>query len=265
MMTSGDPGRRCYPLALLMAAALTAGDSAERAVIGRVANASLMPDDADARALLLALDELQTTAFDDIGQPRGTQDLHSVTQTLEGKAAPAVLLLDTGNHALLVAKVILADATVYRVYDPNFALYGFTSVEQLQQGMQASLGANQNEIARLYGLADASNPSFNVIELNTTAIAEKVLSSNLRVDRFLQSTPPRTCKPRPCGRSRLSHGRARLTVTRGWARAWRNWMRAIGPASLIRPPGNCAANTPSGRNICLCLRPSRLQMMAATA
>lgn len=189
MMTSGDPGRRCYPLALLMAAALTAGDSAERAVIGRVANASLMPDDADARALLLALDELQTTAFDDIGQPRGTQDLHSVTQTLEGKAAPAVLLLDTGNHALLVAKVILADATVYRVYDPNFALYGFTSVEQLQQGMQASLGANQNEIARLYGLADASNPSFNVIELNTTAIAEKVLSSNLRVDRFLQSTP----------------------------------------------------------------------------
>lgn len=189
MMTSGDPGRRCYPLALLMAAALTAGDSAERAVIGRVANASLMPDDADARALLLALDELQTSAFDDIGQPRGTLDLHSVTQTLEGKAAPAVLLLDTGNHALLVAKVILADATVYRVYDPNFALYGFSSVEQLQQGMQASLGANQNEIARLYGLADASNPSFNVIELNTTAIAEKVLSSNLRVDRFLQSTP----------------------------------------------------------------------------
>ncbi|CAI8932645.1 insecticidal toxin [Pseudomonas sp. IT-347P] len=187
--TVGDPGRRCYPLALLMAAALPAGEAAERALIGRVANTSLAPDDADSRALLLALDELHATPFTEVGTARGTLDLQSIGRTLEGKTAPAVMLLDTGNHALLVAKVNVGSDTVYRFYDPNFALYGFSAVEQLTQGMQAYLRDNHSEIARLYGLGDEALPRFNVIELNTTAIAEKVLSSNLRVDAFVQNGP----------------------------------------------------------------------------
>ena len=49
MNTAGDPGRRCYPLALLTASALAQGDAAERALIGRVANAGKTPADARAR------------------------------------------------------------------------------------------------------------------------------------------------------------------------------------------------------------------------
>lgn len=87
--STGDPGRRCYPLALLMGAAVAAGGLAERALIGRVANASLRPEDVDSRALLSALDELGEVSGRAIGQARGRQNLDSVMQTLEAKTAPA--------------------------------------------------------------------------------------------------------------------------------------------------------------------------------
>ncbi|WP_316249763.1 TcdA/TcdB pore-forming domain-containing protein [Pseudomonas sp. N40(2020)] len=189
MRTPGDPGRRCYPLALLMAAALTHGDSAERALIGRVANASLTPEDADSRALLLALDELQALPLNDVGKPQGTHSLESIAQTLEAKTAPSVMLLDTGNHAMLVAKMLIGSQTVYRFYEPNFAIYGFSRVEELKQGMQRYLAGDNGAMARLYGLADGEAARFNVIELNTTELAGKVLASNTQLDSFLQSGP----------------------------------------------------------------------------
>ncbi|WLH36291.1 TcdA/TcdB pore-forming domain-containing protein [Pseudomonas sp. FP2196] len=189
MRTPGDPGRRCYPLALLMAAALTHGDSAERVLIGRVANASLTPEDADSRALLSALDELQALRLSDVGKPQGTHSLESIAQTLEAKTAPSVMLLDTGNHAMLVAKMRMGSQTVYRFYEPNFAIYGFSRVEELKQGMQRYLAGDSGAMARLYGLADGEAARFNVIELNTAELAGKVLSSNTRLDSFLQSGP----------------------------------------------------------------------------
>ncbi len=56
---AGDPGRRCYPLALIMAAALEKGASAERALIGKLALANLTPDAPQVHALLKVLDELR--------------------------------------------------------------------------------------------------------------------------------------------------------------------------------------------------------------
>jgi insecticidal toxin len=55
---AGDPGRRCYPLALIMAAALEKGASAERALIGKLALANLTPDAPQVHALLKVLDRL---------------------------------------------------------------------------------------------------------------------------------------------------------------------------------------------------------------
>jgi insecticidal toxin len=186
LRTPGDPGRRCYPLALLMGAAVAAGELAERALIGRVANASLRPDDVDSRALLSALDELGGVPERAIGQARGRQSLDSVMQTLEAKTAPGVLLLDTGNHALLVAKVQVAGQTLYRFYDPNFALYGFAGYAQLKVGVERYL-RDDDTLARLYGLADIGSAQFDVIELDTVALAERTLSSGLHVESFLQT------------------------------------------------------------------------------
>ena len=187
--TPGDPGRRCYPLALMMAAALTAGESAERALIGRVSNATVAPEDADSRALLSALDELQSVPLTAVGKPQGSHSLESVVQTLAAKNASTVMLLDTGNHALLAAKIVAGSQTVYRFYEPNFAVYGFSQVDALKQGMQRYLGGDDGAMARLYGLAEGDSARFNVIELDTTVIAGKVLSSNTRLDSFLQNAP----------------------------------------------------------------------------
>lgn len=187
MNTAGDPGRRCYPLALLTASALAQGESAERALIGRVANAGKTPDDADSRALLLALDELHQTPVTDHGTALGLHGVEGVVQMLQAKTAPAVMLLDTGNHALLVAKVMQGDTPVFRFYDPNFAIFGFAGAPELTLGMALYLSAGKSAMARLYGLDDIAKAQFNVIELNTTKIADTVLSSNLRLDSFLHS------------------------------------------------------------------------------
>lgn len=185
--STGDPGRRCYPLALLIGAAVASGASAERALIGRVANASLSPGDVDSRALLSALDELREVPARAIGQTRGQHSLDSVIQTLEAKTTPGVLLLDTGNHALLVAKVQVDEQTVYRFYDPNFAIYGFAASAEMKQGVARYLSDDGNTLARLYGLTDIDTAQFDVIELDTVALAERTLSSGLRVESFLQT------------------------------------------------------------------------------
>lgn len=185
---AGDPGRRCYPLALLMAAAFSRGESAERALIGRVANASLAPADADSRALLLSLDELREVRMNLVGTSLGSHDLQEVMAALEAKAASSVLLLDTGNHVLLAARVVTADSTAYRFFEPNFAVYGFEHGSAMQQGIKEHLLRDGGELARLYGLADAGDLRFNVVELNTAAIAETVLPSSLQVGSLLENT-----------------------------------------------------------------------------
>ncbi|WP_277760423.1 TcdA/TcdB pore-forming domain-containing protein [Pseudomonas sp. A34-9] len=188
MRTPGDPGRHCYPLALLMGAAVVDSESAERALIGHVATANLNPDEVGARALLTAMDELRAVPANAVGQYRGRQDLDTVMQKLEAKTAPVVLLLDTGNHALLLAKVRVGKQAVYRFYDPNFAIYAFAASTPMKAGMQRYLSDGDNTLARLYGLGDVGTAQFNVTELNTAVIAERTLSSGLRVDSFLRNT-----------------------------------------------------------------------------
>lgn len=185
--TPGDPSRRCYPLTLLMAVALSRGVSAERTLVGRVASASLMPDDADSRVLMQALDELLGVAMTDAGTPLGTNSLEKILQTLEVKTTTSVLLLDTGNHALLLAKVVVGDSSFYRFFDPNFAVYGFDQVQSLKQGIERYLSHGNAELARLYGLS--ATPSFNVIELNPSVIADRILPSEVQVGSLLNDGP----------------------------------------------------------------------------
>lgn len=189
LQTPGDPGRRCYPLALLMAAAMTRGENAERALIGRVANASLAPQEPDSRALLLALDELRGVPMARIGKPLGAQTLPMIMQTLLASTASSVLLLDTGNHALLVAKIVTGDASTFRFFEPNVAAYGFAEQPSLQHAIEGYLNGDGGELAKLYGLAEASNSKFTVLQLNTAAIADQLLPSSVKVSKLLENTP----------------------------------------------------------------------------
>jgi insecticidal toxin len=186
MHTASDPGRRCYPLALLMGAAVAAGESAERTLVGHVATANLNHKESSSLALLSALSELRALPSSAIGESRGLQSLDTVMQTLEAKTASTVFLLDTGDHALLVAKVQAGDQFLYRFYDPNFAIYAFAKGAQVKLGIERYLSAGDSALARLYGLGDMAVARFNVIELNTAAIAARKLSSGLHLDSFLR-------------------------------------------------------------------------------
>ena len=186
MHTSSDPGRRCYPLALLMGAAVAAGESAERTLVGHVATANVNHQEPSSQALLSALSELRALPTRAIGESRGLQSLDSVMRTLEAKSAASVLLLDTGDHALLVAKVQAGDQFVYRFYDPNFAIYAFAEGAQVKLGIERYLSAGDSALARLYGLGEMAGARFNVIELNTQAMAARELSTGLRLDSFLR-------------------------------------------------------------------------------
>lgn len=186
MHTTSDPGRRCYPLALLMGAAVAAGDSAERTLVGHVATANVNHQEPSSQALLSTLNELRALPTSAIGESRGLQSLDSVIQTLEAKSAATVLLLDTGDHALLVAKVQAGGQFVYRFYDPNFAIYAFAEGAQVKRGVERYLSAGDSALARLYGLGDMAGARFKVIELNTEAIAARKLSTGLRLDSFLR-------------------------------------------------------------------------------
>ncbi|MGF6704130.1 TcdA/TcdB pore-forming domain-containing protein [Pseudomonas frederiksbergensis] len=181
---SGDPGRRCYPLALVMAAALESGNTAERALIGKLAIANLSPDAAETHALLHVLDELRGIPMSQFGEKAVAVNLSAAMRALEAKTSTGSLMLNTDNHSMLVSKVMERGETSYRFYDPNFGLYAFRRAEDLQQGINNFL---QDEvIARLYGLGEMSNSAFDVIDLKGSSIAEKSLPSRVTVGDLLR-------------------------------------------------------------------------------
>lgn len=186
----GDPGRRCYPLALVMAAALEQGAAAERALIGKLASANLAHDDPQTHKLLRVLDELRSFPMSQFGEKRGATDLPQVMQILEENASGANLMLNTDRHSLLVSKVVVNGQASYRFYDPNFGLYEFARVQDLQRGIEAFF--TDSDLARLYGIEEVSSVTFDLLELNGSSIAAKPLPSQLTVGELLgdRSTEP---------------------------------------------------------------------------
>ncbi|SDT55042.1 insecticidal toxin [Pseudomonas sp. Z003-0.4C(8344-21)] len=235
MQGASDPGRRCYPLALLVGAAVAAGESAERTLVGHVATASISPEHTSSRALLSALNELRTLPTSAIGEARGLQSLDTLMQALEAKSTPAVLLLDTGDHALLLAKVQVGDRFVYRFYDPNFAIYAFAEGAQAKLGVERYLSAGDSALARLYGLGDMAGAQFNVVELNTDAIVTRKLSAGLPLDSFLHSPSSDSRRASVWARQALARQRslsenARMGTSLAQVDA-RYWAQAFGEAT----------------------------------
>jgi len=234
---NGDPGRRCYPLALVMGAALEKGHAAERALIGKLANANVPVADAETHALLRTLDELRSIPMAQFGEKLGAAQLTTVMQTLEANTTSSILMLNTDNHSMLVAKVVEQGVTSWRFYDPNFGMYTFQRRQDLQKGLEGFLA--DRTIAGLYGLAQGSDPTFNLIELDGSKIAAKVLPSHVMVGALLRSEAiagGRTIEPwqhHAALRARSLSENARLGRSlaeldgRGWARQFEQAMTRL--------------------------------------
>jgi insecticidal toxin len=184
---ANDPGWRCYPLALVMAAAMEKGSAAERALIGKLAIANIAPDTAETHALLHVLDELRGIPMAQFGNKQPAANLDAVIQTLDARTTTGSLLINTVNHSMLVSKIAVQGEISYRFYDPNFGLYAFDRIDELHKGLRGFL---QDEVvARLYGIAEGSSTVFDVVNLNGAYIADMNLPSKNSVGSLLSNDP----------------------------------------------------------------------------
>ncbi|MEB0046512.1 MULTISPECIES: TcdA/TcdB pore-forming domain-containing protein [unclassified Pseudomonas] len=237
----GEPGRRCYPLVLVMAAAVTEGPLAERALIGNMAIANGAPETQHAGVLLLTLDELRSIPMAEFGDKRGETGLIEVMKILEEKTTTSTLMLNTENHSLLVAKVWVDDRYAYRFYDPNFGIYAFDQLPQMQGAMLDFLSTFK--LAPLYAIKDPEHPVFNVIELDGSKIARKILPSHLSVQSLLhhqmivEGLPVDTWKHHATQRTRALSENARLGACASQLDGvyWANQIHRIG-TELLKVP-----------------------------
>ena len=183
----GDPGRHCFPLALVMAAAEENGPSAVAALRARLANANLEPDAEGAHRFLRTLKELRTVPMTSFGTVKGVLDLNRVMQILEARTATGSLMINTDNHSMLLTKEVSGESVSYRFYDPNFGIFGFDQTQELEGALKRFLGDPGQ--ARLYGIAPEGDATFNVIELDGARIADQALPSGVRVTNLISHDP----------------------------------------------------------------------------
>lgn len=184
---AGDPGRRCYPLALTMAAALEKGYAAQRTLVGRMASAGIGVNDPQSAEMLLILDELRSVPMAEFGEKRGAVSLATVMDALVAKSGNRSLMINTDNHSMLVAKVVDEGRSEWLFYDPNFGLYAFERSIDLHKAVERFLA--QEAIAGLYGIGEGGQTPFNLIDLDGRKIAERILPSKNKVGHLLNSQP----------------------------------------------------------------------------
>ncbi|PHH42230.1 TcdA/TcdB pore-forming domain-containing protein [Pseudomonas putida] len=208
----GDPGGRCYPLALIMSAALEHGVAASRRLRERFFLATVEPQQRDSIVFLEALEELRGVQLHDIGKPLGRVDLQQLGTTLEAFASSRTLMLNSDNHAMLVAKIFNGGHATYHFYDPNFGVFEFSQPDQFQLAL-TDLFQKQGMAKYYAAYGDDARPTFDLIELQGQKIAALDLSGGLRVGQLLESDnvlPEHTQRPI---RRRLNSARGHSLVS----------------------------------------------------
>ncbi|MGX9382570.1 TcdA/TcdB pore-forming domain-containing protein [Pseudomonas sp. JQ36] len=183
---AGDPGGRCYPLALIMSAALEHGVAASRRLRERFFLATAEPQQQDSMVFLEALEELRGVQLHDIGKPLGRVDLQQLGTTLEAFASSRTLMLNSDNHAMLVAKIFNGGHATYHFYDPNFGVFEFSQPDQFQLAL-TDLFQKQGMAKYYAAYGDDARPTFDLIELQGQKISALNLSGGLRVGQLLES------------------------------------------------------------------------------
>ena len=201
-------GGRCYPLALMMSAALAQGETASRRLRERFYLASLEPRQDDSITFVQALEEMRGTQLSEVGTPLSRADLAQVTAALERHGTTRTLMLNSDNHSMLVAKTVVGELVTYHFYDPNFGIFEFADPAMFQRALEHFFGKmNMAHYYAAYGTAP--RPTFDLIELHAERVAALSLSGGFDVARMLTSDslsglPTRTLRQR----MNSAHGRS---------------------------------------------------------
>lgn len=211
LLLNGDGeaiGGRCYPLALVMSAALAQGDASSRHLRERFFLAVLEPGQADSQAFVQTLEALRDVPMTEVGTRLGQANLDQVRARLEKHTGPRTLMLNSDNHSMLVAKTVNGERTAYHFFDPNFGLCKFDQPDALQRALETFF--RTEGMARYYAAyGPDARPEFDLIDLHSKKVAALELADGFTVEHLLKPDPL-PGKPALAIRQRLNnaHGRS---------------------------------------------------------
>ncbi|WLH36292.1 TcdA/TcdB pore-forming domain-containing protein [Pseudomonas sp. FP2196] len=177
-------GGRCYPLALMMAAAFATGEMASHRLRERFYLSVIEPQQSDSQAFVQVLEELRSAQLSEVGTTLSRADLTQLTAALESDASPRTLMLNTDNHSMLVAKTVVGAQDLYHFYDPNFGLFEFESAAMFKRALEHFfLKVGMAKYYAAYG--GSVRPTFDLIELDGAKVAALPLSGGIDVAKVL--------------------------------------------------------------------------------
>ncbi|QBZ87743.1 toxin [Pseudomonas viciae] len=178
-------GGRCYPLALAMAAALTEGKAAVNTLRERFYLGVIEPGSSDSATLVQCVESLRDVQIGDVGSALARSDLNAVVDILQARTATSTLMLNSDNHAMLVAKTLEGERSTFHFYDPNFGLFEFEDSTRFRQALEQFF-LQQKMASHYAAYGDAARPMFDLIELDGARVSRVTLAGAIQVSKLLQ-------------------------------------------------------------------------------
>ncbi|MGE7957083.1 TcdA/TcdB pore-forming domain-containing protein [Pseudomonas sp. NPDC089530] len=175
-------GGRCYPLVRAMAVALASGgETGVNSLVQKLFLASAAPEAGSSTLLKNSLIRLHSNveavqASKELGQFK----LAEVVARLASASGTSMFALNTQNHSMMVGSTATAEGRRFYFYDPNVGIFAFDSTKALTKAMQQHLVTRK--LAAHYGsFGSQSQPTFNLVEIDTGKMAEVPVGSGLNV------------------------------------------------------------------------------------
>nr|ELR5112178.1 hypothetical protein [Providencia stuartii] len=177
-----DSGGRCYPLVRAMAVALSQkGSAGANVFLDKLFLAAASPTDESTVLIKRSLESLHSNreaiqASSSIGELH----LNDIRVQLFEESAVKMYALNTSTHAMLLGKVVNEGNTSFYFYDPNFGLFTFDSREKLFSALNEFM-VKDNMASAYYASGSPSTPTFELIAIDTDAMADVKIGNGIRV------------------------------------------------------------------------------------
>ncbi|MCE0463139.1 TcdA/TcdB pore-forming domain-containing protein [Pseudomonas uvaldensis] len=178
-------GGRCYPLSLVMAAALSTDKAAVNTLRERFYLGVIEPEASDCVTFLQGVEALRDVQASEVGVALARSDLKAVVEVLQARATTSTLMLNSDNHAMLVGRTFEGERSTYHFYDPNFGLFEFTHATRFRQALERFF-LEQGMAAHYAAYGEATRPTFDLFELDGAKISKIALPDAIKVSQLLQ-------------------------------------------------------------------------------
>lgn len=180
----GSISGRCYPLSLVTAAALSEGRGAVDVLFDRFYAVMNDHGASDSATFLNILESVGTVKLDTVLGATQRSTLQNIVDVLEAKSATATLMLNSGNHAMLVARVFNGTSSTYHLYDPNIGLFSPTDTLMFKDLLER-LFIEQKMAAR-YDAFGPGHTTFDLIELDGARLSSLALPGEVTVSQLIR-------------------------------------------------------------------------------